>query len=104
MAFSFSRLIISESDIDTTKLAFELANTKDVEIQKLGNAACIGKVDNHKSWLGFRKGVPSWECSCMSKDVCLHEIAVAIAWDRTRNIPDPTEKDCDFLCNNCGKY
>jgi hypothetical protein len=68
MAFSFSRLIISESDSDTCKESFRLIGEKHPEARLRGTASCIGEIDGHKIWLGFEKGVTAWRCSCDTKD------------------------------------
>ena len=100
MAFSFSRLIISESNILTTNEAFIIVKDKDSQISRLDNAACLGRIDERDVWLGFKKGVPAWRCSCNKlRCPCSHAIAIALVWDRSRNVPDPTEEDCIFLCN-----
>ncbi|MBP6994105.1 SWIM zinc finger family protein [Candidatus Woesebacteria bacterium] len=103
MAFSFSRLIISETDLVTCERAFKLVNEAVPQATKRGTASCIGKIDTYEIWLGFWKGTPSWKCSCTemvyakSKKPCVHAIALAIAWDRNRGVPDPSVEDIQFL-------
>lgn len=103
MAFSFSRLILYESDSATCKQAFELHKEKLPQATQRGTASCIGEIDSYKIWLGFWKGIPSWKCSCMevlyarSNNPCVHTIALAIAWDRNRGVPDPSNEDIEFL-------
>jgi hypothetical protein len=100
MAFSFSRLIISESDIRTTKESFSLTKDKDFQMEKLGTAACLGKINECDVWLGFKKGVPAWRCSCKKLgSPCSHVIAIALIWDRNRNVPDPSMEDVVDLTN-----
>ena len=55
MPFSFSRLIISESDSATCEDAFEIVKEKPIQMKQRGTASCIGKIDGYKIWLGFRK-------------------------------------------------
>ena len=103
MAFSFSRLIIYESDYVTSEKASKLVSEDFLQTTKCGTASCVGKIDSFEIWLGFKKGIPSWECSCtkimcsQSSKPCVHAIALAIAWDRNRNVPDPTSEDIKFL-------
>jgi hypothetical protein len=103
MAFSFSRLIIFESDRATSDKAFKLTGEYLPQATQRGTASCDGEIDNYKIWLGFWKGIPSWKCSCtqtlysQSKNPCVHAIALAFAWDRNRGIPDPTVEDITFL-------
>ena len=103
MAFSFSRLIISESDSSLCKQAFRLLEEKCPQAIQRGTASCIGKIDSCEIWLGFWKGKPSWRCSCnktvyaQSENPCVHTIALAIAWDRDRDVPDPSDEDTEFL-------
>ena len=101
MAFSFSRLIISESNIITCKDAFELSKEKSFKIERIGNASCIGKIRNNHIWLGFRKGIPVWECSCGKiEEPCLHAIALSLIWDRSRDVSDPDEESIAYLTRN----
>ena len=103
MAFSFSRLILYESDSTMYKQAFKLLEEKLPQATQRGTASCIGEIDNNKIWLGFWKGIPSWKCSCtqtvyaQSKNPCAHAIALAFVWDRNRGVPDPSGDDIEFL-------
>lgn len=100
MAFSFSRLMISESDIRTTNEAFSISKDKEFQMERLGYAACLGKINECDVWLGFKKGVPAWRCSCKkSGGPCSHVIAIALIWDRSRNVPDPSMEDVVDLTN-----
>ena len=100
MAFSFSRLIIFEADSITSKKAFVLVQEKAFHMERLGNAACLGKIDECDIWLGFKKGVPAWRCSCKKLgSPCFHVVAIALIWDRSRNVPDPTMEDIEYLTN-----
>ena len=101
MAFAFSRLIISESNIITCKDAFELSKEKSFRIERLGNASCIGEVSSYSIWLGFKRGVPAWKCSCETiKEPCVHAIALSLIWDRTRSVSDPDEENVAYLTRN----
>lgn len=103
MAFSLSRLIISESDSSMCKQAFRLLEEKCPQAIRRGTASCIGKIDSYEIWLGFWKGTPSWRCSCTKtvyaqpKNPCAHAIALAIARDRDRDVSDPSDEDIEFL-------
>lgn len=100
MAFSFSRLMISESDVQVTNEAFDITKNQEYKIERLGNAACLGKINDHDVWLGFKKGVPAWRCSCKKLgSPCFHVIAIALVWDRSRNVPDPSMEDVTHLVN-----
>jgi hypothetical protein len=103
MVFSFSRLIISESDRATSDKAFKLIGEYLPQATQRGTASCVGKIDNFEIWLGFWKGIPSWRCSCtktmyaQSSEPCVHSIALSIVWDRNRSVPDPSNEDIKFL-------
>lgn len=103
MAFSFSRLIISESDRVTCERAFRLVNQNCLQATQRGTASCVGKIDSFEIWLGFWKGIPSWKCSCtkilytQSTNPCVHAAALSIVWDRNRGVPDPSNEDIEFL-------
>lgn len=103
MAFSFSRLIISEEDSNTCKEAFDPVKRIHLQVERRGTASCIGKINGYKLWLGFLKGVPAWDCSCYrdtylkTKNPCIHTITLALAWDRSRNVPDPSQEDTAYL-------
>ncbi|OHA20180.1 MAG: hypothetical protein A2836_00490 [Candidatus Taylorbacteria bacterium RIFCSPHIGHO2_01_FULL_45_63] len=103
MAFSFSRLIIPESDIFTYKKAIDFIEKSHAEIKQIGTASCVGESDAWKVWLGFRKGIPLWECSCTdntypkNQKPCFHVLSVSLLWDRSRNVPDPSQEDVEFL-------
>ena len=103
MAFSFSRLIISYSNTITCKEAFELIHEKHQKAEQRGTASCVGEIDDYKIWLGFRRGVPDWECSCninthiKTQEPCSHAIALSLIWDRSRGVPDPSQEDIDYL-------
>ena len=107
MAFSLSRLIISESDNSLCKQAFRLLEEKCPQTIQRGTASCIGKIHSYEIWLGFWKGVPSWRCPCNKpvyaqfENPCVHTIALVIAWDRNRNVPDPSNEDIEFLMKKC---
>ncbi len=106
MAFSFSRLIIPESDIFIYKKALDFINENNMQVKRHGTAACTGEIDEQKVWLGFRKGVPVWRCSCVQntdekiKRPCFHVLAISLVWDRGRNVPDPSQADVEFLLKN----
>ncbi len=106
MAFSFSRLIIPESDILTYEKALDLIRENNIQIKRLGTAACSAEIDTRAVWLGFNKGVPVWRCSYvygMNKKIiepCVHTIAVSLLWDRSRSVPDPSREDVEFLLSN----
>jgi hypothetical protein len=103
MTFSFSRLTLCQSDSAMYKIAIEILEDRPPQTAQLGTASCIGEVDNYRIWLGFRKGIPSWKCSCAqaisarSNNPCVHVIVLSIAWDRSRKVPDPTAEDTAFL-------
>jgi hypothetical protein len=103
MAFSFSRLIISNSNSTACKDAFRLAQEKYPKIERRGTASCVGEIDGYKIWLGFRRGVPDWECSCNTnthikiQEPCSHAIALSLIWDRSRSVPDPSQEDIEYL-------
>jgi hypothetical protein len=103
MAFSFSRLILYELDCTIWSRSFKLLEEKLPQATQRGTASCVGEIDSYKIWLGFKKGIPSWKCSCtqnanaQSEKPCSHAIALAIAWDRNRGVPDPTAEDIAFL-------
>jgi len=99
MAFSFSRLIISESDSVACKKAFELVDQMHPKAIQRGTASCVGEIGEYTIWLGFtRMGAPSWRCSCIhSEKPCVHTIALSIAWDRNRGVPDPSQENIDYL-------
>jgi hypothetical protein len=73
------------------------------QVTQRGTTPCVGKIGNFDIWLWFWKGIPSWKCSCretayaQSSKPCAHAIALAIAWDRNRNVPDPSNEDVEFL-------
>ncbi len=103
MTFSFSRLIISESDTVTYREASGLAEKKHPQPERRGTAAYVGEIDSYKIWLGFKKGVPAWECSCVKNVTgkitkpCSHMLALSLLWDRSRNVPDPSPEDVAYL-------
>ncbi len=103
MAFSFSRLIISESDHATCERAFKMVNKDLFQATKRGTASCVGNIESFEVWLGFWKGIPSWKCSCtktlytQSTHPCAHAVALSIAWDRNRGVPNPSSEDIEFL-------
>ena len=103
MAFSFSRLIIFESNRITFEKAFRLVDEDFRQVTKRGTASCVGKIDSFEIWLGFWKGTPSWKCSCtktlyaQSKNPCVHAVALSVVWDRNRGVPDPLDEDIAFL-------
>lgn len=100
MAFSFSRLIIFEADVLTSKESFTLLKEKEFQVEKLGNASCLGEIGGYDIRLGFKKGVPAWRCSCKKVgNPCSHVIAIALVWDRSRNIPEPSMEDVTDLTN-----
>lgn len=101
MAFSFSRLIISESKSDKVYLeALKIITACNVNWRKIGTASCVGKIDTYDVWIGFKNGVSAWKCSCADQGACSHSIALSLVWDRSRNVPDPTAEDCIILCKN----
>lgn len=107
MAFSFSRLIISESDIFIYKKAIDFMEKNHIQVSQQGTAFCTGKIDDYKMCLGFtRMGAPSWRCSCAynaypkNKKPCFHVLAMSLLWDRNRNVPDPSHEDVEFLLKN----
>ena len=106
MPFSFSRLIISEADTCMYKTAVDLIETNYSQVKQQGTASCVGTLDSYNVWLGFRKGVPSCKCSCVEniygtiQRPCSHVFATSILWDRSRNIPDPSQEDIEFLSKN----
>ena len=104
MAFSFSRLIISESDTKTYKEALALIEKLQPLVERRSTASCVAETDGNKIWLGFtRIGVPAWKCSCVNspnvktKDPCIHAIAISLAWDRSRGIPNPTLENIEYI-------
>ena len=99
MAFSFFRLVLSET-LHDEYVAVVQGKVLHGTYRVVGTAACRGKIDAHNIWLGFtKKGVPAWTCSCRaSTKICPHVIAIAREWDRSRAVPDPTEKDARYLC------
>jgi len=107
MAFSFSRLIISNSNINTCKEAFRLAQEKHPKVKQRGTASCVGEIDGCKIWLGFRRGVTDWGCSCninthiKTQEPCSHAIALSLIWDRNRGVPDPSQEDIEYLIKEC---
>jgi hypothetical protein len=104
MAFSFSRLIISEASSGACVEAFALLEEASPVVRRLGTAACAGAITGHEIWLGFKKGVPAWKCSCtptlyaQTENPCAPAIALALAWDRSRAVPDPSFEDATFIC------
>jgi hypothetical protein len=104
MAFSFSRLIISESDGITCKKVFEIVDRINLQAEQRGTATCVGKIGGNEIWLGFtRMGLPTWKCSCTENiytrktKPCSHTIALSIVWDRSRGVPDPSLEDIEYL-------
>jgi hypothetical protein len=83
--------------------AFKLAEKKEIRVEQKGTASCVGEIDGYKIWLGFKRGIPAYECSC-GKNIptqvnhpCFHAIAVSILWDRKRDVPDPSLEDIAYL-------
>ena len=104
MAFSFLRLMLSESNSIVYDEACRLVEEKHLQMRRQGTAACTGEIDGYKIWLGFsRIGVPTWQCTCTksasvkTEEPCSHAIALSILWDRSRSVPDPSKDDVDFL-------
>ena len=103
MAFSFSRLIISESDIIACDETFKFIEGKDLQVEQRGTASCVGGIGGYRLWLGFRKGIPSWECPCAeniyekTQKPCSHAVALSLAWDRSRGVPDPSQESIEYL-------
>jgi hypothetical protein len=104
MAFSFSRLIISESDSKTCEEALTLAGKLRPVVERRGTASCVGEIYGNKIWLGFtRMGIPAWKCSCIyssetrTENPCVHAITISLAWDRSRGVLDPTLENIEHI-------
>ena len=84
--------------------ALALIEKLNLVVKRRGTASCMGEIDDNKIWLGFtRIGVPAWKCSCVNspnvktKDPCIHAIAISLAWDRSRGIPNPTLENIEYI-------
>jgi hypothetical protein len=104
MAFSFLRLIISESNSKTFGEAFSLAGKLRPLVERRGTASCVGEIDGNKIWLGFtRMGVPAWRCSCINssetrtENPCVHAATLSLVWDRSRGVPDLAQENIEYL-------
>ncbi len=101
MAFSFVRIILSDTyhEIYTRGVAYYLQNA--VTLATISNASCTADVQGTTIYtvrLGFKKiGSPAYNCSCpfladrKRKIPCKHIISVALAWDAHRGVPVPDE-------------
>ena len=98
MAFSFFRLTLTETPHELY-CALEKEPVLHGTYRKVGTASCVGKINNHEIWLGFKKGRPSWKYSCHEDlSVCKHILTLARIWDRSRDVPDATNEDTIVLC------
>jgi hypothetical protein len=100
MAFSFSRIILSDTEMQVYYRGLEYADKKKIKIKKLFNNACLAEAigsDIYAVGLGFnRAGSPKYSCSCPYYQehniVCKHIIGAALVWDRGREVPDPDDE------------
>ncbi|MDP2944571.1 MAG: SWIM zinc finger family protein [bacterium] len=99
MAFSFSRIILSDTEIQVYYRGLEYADKKKIKIKKLFNNACLAEAtgsDMYAVELSFnRVGSPKYSCSCPYYQghniICKHIIGAALVWDRGRKVPDPDD-------------
>lgn len=107
MAFSYTRLVLDETELKIYYRGLDYANSKKTTLSRVLNNACTGVVSGTKSYdvaLGFSKvGSLKYSCSCPyfqenKKIICKHIIATALIWDRERKVPDPDQKTIEHLC------
>jgi len=108
MAFSFTRLIMEETDSLDYQRGLEFVNRRNAILDRVTNCACcvtLQMPENYRVRLGFaRIGSPAYSCSCSDwscfdsrKKTCAHIIAASLAWDRSRSIPDPDNDTIDYF-------
>ena len=106
MAFSFARIILSDTDIDIYDRGLEYFKKKKVFFKNIGNAGCTAEVQgtqNYEVKLEFHKIVsPKYSCNCpffqTHSKICKHIIAASIAWDAQRNVPMLEEDLVESAC------
>ena len=106
MAFSFVRIILSDTEIEIYNRGLSYFNQEKVDGKAIGTAgykAVVNGTDQYHVDLGFKRiGGPRYNCSCpyyeRNKYVCKHIIAAALFWDNSRNVPVPTKEDIALLC------
>lgn len=107
MAFSYSRLLLENTELKIYHRGLDYANSRKIAISKMLNNACIaiakGK-DSYDVSLGFSHiGSLKYLCSCPyfqenTKVICKHIVAAALVWDRLRKVPDPDGETIESLC------
>lgn len=106
MAFSFVRIILVDAEIEIYQRGLTYFNHKLIKGNSIGTAGYRAKVKGTRQYdvdLGFKRtGAPRYVCSCpyfaQHKFICKHIIAAALAWDASRNVPNPTFEEVESLC------
>jgi hypothetical protein len=106
MAFSFSRILLSDVEYKIYERAQEYCRPQITRIVQRSNAACCAVVKGTHGYevkLGFKKiGSPKYACDCPYAEsgdtICKHILAAAIMWDAERDVPAPTEQDARAIC------
>jgi len=105
MAFSFTRLILENTETPVYQRGLEIANKKIVVVKNIDNNSIEVTIKGTSTYdikLGFKRtGSPKTICSCpyflLQKQPCKHIIASSIYWDRSRNVPDPDKETLNLL-------
>lgn len=105
MSFSFTRIILDKTEKVVYDRGLDYAKKGKVKLTTIGNNFCKGKAFGQEQYdveLGFKRtGSPKFYCSCqyyaLNKLACKHIIALALVWDRSRNVPDPDLKTIQQL-------
>ncbi len=98
---SAARLLLNKTYKDVWYRGEEYTNTGKVSIVKHTEKDVEGVVHGTKRYvvdLKFAGGGIHRECTCPSSyEVCKHIVAVAILWDRVRNISKPVNEEVESL-------
>ena len=111
MAFSFSRLILDDANVQMFERGNAYFLEGAVQGKPVGTAAyraTVSGTEHYAVALGFRRtGEPKYSCSCpyfqKHGTVCKHIMATALEWDASRNVPGPNRDDVAFLCGKNGQ-
>jgi hypothetical protein len=114
MAFSFTRLIMEETGLLDYKKGLEFVDIGGTMLGRVTNCSCRATLwmpEIYQVRLEFaRIGSPAYSCSCVDwscldhrKKTCAHIIAASLAWDRSRNIPDPDNDTIEYFFGNKDK-
>lgn len=107
--FSYTRIILEDTEQKIYERGLDYANRNKVKLIDILNNGCSAVVSGTKKYdvhLGFsRVGSPKYSCACeyfssynSDKITCKHIIGTALAWDRSRNVPDPDQETIKQLC------